>query len=67
MIIQCPTCDLKLRPKPPDDTKPGAKVQVKCRCGTILRFTMPERTPQVLPSELVDIWDRWRHQMGGAR
>lgn len=30
-----------MKPKPPADTKAGAKVIVTCRCGTQLRFTMP--------------------------
>lgn len=30
-----------MKPKPPVETKAGAKVVVTCRCGTKLRFTMP--------------------------
>jgi len=41
MIIQCPDCHTKLKPKPPLGTREGAKVVVKCPCGTPLRFTMP--------------------------
>lgn len=41
MILQCPDCQTKMKPKPPADTKLGAKVSVTCRCGSKLRFTMP--------------------------
>lgn len=44
MILQCPDCGVKLRPKPPAGTRPGAKVALTCPCGSKLRFTMP-RTP----------------------
>lgn len=41
MIIQCPDCETKMRPKPPANTPEGTKVSITCRCGTRLRFRMP--------------------------
>lgn len=43
MIIQCPNCELRLKPKPPPSTPPDTKVSVKCKCGTVLIFRMPGR------------------------
>ena len=47
MIVECPDCKTRMKPKPPAGTPEGAKVSIKCRCGTTLRFTMPGTDPRV--------------------
>lgn len=50
MVIRCPDCKTLMRPKPPEGTKPGAKVGITCRCGARLRFAMPG-VPRVGPNQ----------------
>lgn len=57
MIVQCPDCRTKMKPKPPAATPEGAKVSITCRCGTKLRFTMPGK-PALTESQ-----QRFRDQM----
>lgn len=40
MLIQCPKCQTKMKPKVADDVTDGTRLKLHCRCGTWLRFTV---------------------------
>lgn len=63
MLLQCPDCGRRGRPKPPAGTEPGTKVVVTCKCGTRLRFTMPG-TPKPPAPKLPDLTDFQRDVFG---
>jgi hypothetical protein len=67
MLIQCPDCGTKMRPKQPATTPEGAKVSCKCRCGTAVRFTMPGKPkfdPRQHRTMNTDLWSSILSNMG---
>lgn len=68
MIIQCPDCQTKMKPKPPASTPEGTRVTVKCRCGTTLRFRMPGK-PKGTPdaAKFSDLSHIYGDMFGGGR
>jgi hypothetical protein len=66
MLIECPDCKTRMKPKPPANTPAGAKVRIRCRCGTSLQFTMPGRPVDRRAEEITADLKRFTDRVFGA-